>query len=42
MKPVQSEGVLAEGVNKKIESYGKVNAIIRDILCEMKGCCPVD
>jgi hypothetical protein len=42
MKPIQSEGVLAEGVVKNNQSYVKVNTIIRDILCEMKGCCPVD
>ena len=42
MKPIQSEGLLAEGANKNIQSYAKVNTIIRDILCEMKGCCPVD
>ncbi len=41
MKPIQSEGVLAEGVSNN-QSYAKVNTIIRDILCEMKGCCPVD
>ena len=41
MKPIQSEGVLAEGVSNS-QSYAKVNTIIRDILCEMKGCCPVD
>ena len=42
MKPIQKEGVLAEGVAKNNKSYDKVNTIIRDILCEMKGCCPVD
>ena len=42
MKPIQSEGVLAESVIKNNQSYDKVNTIIRDILCEMKGCCPVD
>ena len=42
MKPIQSEGVLAEGIVKNNQSYEKVNTIIRDILCEMKGCCPVD
>tara|TARA_R100001377_G_C3178913_1_gene105878 strand:- start:59 stop:691 length:633 start_codon:yes stop_codon:yes gene_type:complete len=42
MKPVQSEGVLAEGVLKQNQSYAKANTIIRDILCEMKGCCPID
>ena len=42
MKPIQSEGVLAEGIIKTNQSYNKVNTIIRDILCEMKGCCPVD
>jgi len=42
MKPVQSEGVLTEGVAKNNYSYDKVNTIIRDILCEMKGCCPVE
>ena len=41
MKPIQSEGVLAEGVSNN-QSYAKINTIIRDILCEMKGCCPVD
>ncbi len=42
MKPIGvNEGVIAEGVNKN-QSYDKVNTIIRDILCEMKGCCPVD
>jgi len=42
MKPIQKEGVLAKGVAKNNKSYDKVNTIIRDILCEMKGCCPVD
>jgi hypothetical protein len=42
MKPMQSEGVLTEGVSKDNYSYNKVNSIIRDILCEMKGCCPID
>ena len=42
MKPIQKEGVLAEGIAKNNKSYDKVNTIIRDILCEMKGCCPVD
>tara|TARA_R100000030_G_scaffold95813_1_gene83501 strand:+ start:482 stop:1114 length:633 start_codon:yes stop_codon:yes gene_type:complete len=42
MKPIQKEGVLAESVRKNNHSYDKVNTIIRDILCEMKGCCPVD
>jgi hypothetical protein len=42
MKPIQSEGVLTEGVVHYNESYNKVNTIIRDILCEMKGCCPID
>jgi len=42
MKPIQSEGVLAEGTIKNNQSYDKVNTIIRDILCEMKGCCPID
>ena len=42
MKPIQSEGVLSESVIKTNQSYNKVNTIIRDILCEMKGCCPVD
>jgi len=42
MKPIQSEGVLAEGVLNNNQSYAKVNTIIRDILCEMKGCCPVE
>jgi len=42
MKPIQKEGVLAEGVVNANQSYAKVNTIIRDILCEMKGCCPID
>jgi len=42
MKPIQKEGVLAESVKNNTQSYDKVNTIIRDILCEMKGCCPVD
>ena len=42
MKPIQSEGLLAEGILNQNQSYAKVNTIIRDILCEMKGCCPVD
>ena len=42
MKPIQSENTLSEGVVKVNNSYNKVNTIIRDILCEMKGCCPVD
>jgi len=42
MKPMYNEGVLTEGKLKSIQSYDKVNTIIRDILCEMKGCCPVD
>ena len=42
MKPIQSEGVLTESAIKQNQSYVKVNTIIRDILCEMKGCCPVD
>jgi len=42
MKPIQSEGVLAEGVVGNNQSYDRVNKLIRDILCEMKGCCPVD
>ena len=42
MKPIGvNEGVIAEGVIQN-QSYDKVNTIIRDILCEMKGCCPVD
>ena len=42
MKPIQSEGVLTESAVKNNYSYDKVNTIIRDILCEMKGCCPVE
>ena len=42
MKPIQSENTLSEGVVEVNNSYNKVNTIIRDILCEMKGCCPVD
>lgn len=42
MKPVQSEGVLVEGSITPEYSYAKVNTIIRDILCEMKGCCSVE
>jgi|TARA_R110000822_G_scaffold207193_3_gene343345 hypothetical protein len=42
MKPIQSEGVLTESAIKQNQSYVKVNTIIRDILCEMEGCCPVD
>ena len=42
MKPIQSEGILAEQAIKNNYSYIKVNTIIRDILCEMKGCCPVE
>ena len=42
MKPIQSEGVLSEGTIKNNQSYDRVNTIIRDILCEMKGCCPVE
>ena len=43
MKPIGvNEGVIAEGVGKNNQSYDKVNTIIRDILCEMKGCCPVE
>ncbi len=42
MKPIQSEGVLAEGVKHNTHQYDKVSNIIRDILCEMKGCCPID
>ena len=42
MKPIQKEGVLAEGIANNNQSYDKVNTIIRDILCEMKGCCPID
>jgi len=42
MKPIQSENTLSEGVVKVNNSYNKVNTIIRDILCEMKGCCPTD
>jgi len=38
MKPIQSEGVLTEGVIKQSPN-AKVNTIIRDILCEMTGCC---
>ena len=42
MKPVQNEGILAEGVKHNTQQYDKVSGIIRDILCEMKGCCPID
>ena len=42
MKQIQSEGILAEQAIKNNYSYIKVNTIIRDILCEMKGCCPVE
>ena len=43
MKPIGvNEGVIVEGMVKNNQSYDKVNTIIRDILCEMKGCCPVD
>ena len=43
MKPIGvNEGVVAQGMVKNNQSYDKVNTIIRDILCEMKGCCPVD
>ena len=39
MKPV-NEGILAEGINT-ISNKSKVDKIIRDILCEMTGCCPL-
>jgi hypothetical protein len=39
MKPVK-EGILAEGINT-ISNKSKVDKIIRDILCEMTGCCPL-
>ena len=39
MKPV-NEGILAEGINT-LSNKSKVDKIIRDILCEMTGCCPL-
>ncbi len=40
MRPVR-ENVLAEGVTNQ-SSNMKVNKIIREIICEMDGCCPIN
>ena len=40
MKPVQ-ESVLTESVTNQTSNI-KVNKIIREIICEMDGCCPVN
>jgi hypothetical protein len=40
MRPVQNEGILAEGKITQL-SKSKVDKIIRDILCEMTGCCNI-
>ncbi len=41
MRPLQNESILAEGVIAK-PNQTKVDKIIRDILCEMTGCCPLN
>ena len=40
MKPIQSEGIIAEGTIAQ-PNKSKVDKIIRDILCEMTGCCNI-